>query len=130
MSDRYTHRNLLEVEDSAQKFGMGESHESRFSTEDLGAEQSGFSLHRIKPGKRQPFGHRHDDVEEMYIVIAGAGRAKLDDEIVELKPLDALRVSPGVIRAWEAGDDGLDILAFSPRRTDDRGEIIADWWTD
>jgi mannose-6-phosphate isomerase-like protein (cupin superfamily) len=126
----YTHKNLLEIEDSAEKFGMGEAQESRFSAEDLGAEQSGFSLHRIKPGQRQPFGHRHDDVEEMYVVIAGAGRAKFDDEVVDLKLLDAIRVSPGVMRSWEAGDEGLDILAFSPRRTDDRGEVVPGWWGD
>lgn len=130
MADPYTHKNLLEVEDSAAKSGMGEAQESRFSAEDLNAEQSGFSLHRIKPRQRQPFGHRHDDVEEVYIVIAGSGRAKLDDEIVELSLLDAIRVSPGVMRSWEAADEGLDILAFSPRRTDDRGEIVPDWWTD
>ena len=130
MSAPYTHLNLAEVEDSAVKFGFGDAHESRFANEDLETEQTGLSHHRVKPGKRQPFAHRHDDVEEVYVVLSGSGRVKLDDDIVELKRLDAVRVSPGVARAFEGGEDGLELLAFSPRRTDDRGEILQDWWTD
>lgn len=126
----YTHKNLLDVEDAAAKFGLGETHESYFATADLGGEQTGFSLHRLRPGRRQPFGHRHEDVEEVYVVVGGSGRAKLDDEIVELNRLDALRVSGGVTRAFEAGRDGLELLAFSPRRADDRGELLENWWGD
>jgi mannose-6-phosphate isomerase-like protein (cupin superfamily) len=126
----YTHKNLAEVEDSAVKFGFAETHESRFANEDLETEQTGLSVHRVKPGKRQPFAHRHDDVEEVYVVLSGSGRVKLDDDILELKRLDAVRVSPGVARAFEGGEAGLELLAFSPRRTDDRGEILQDWWTD
>ena len=126
----YTHRNLGEVEDAAAKHGFGETHEARFASEDLAADQTGFSHQRLKPGKRSPFGHRHDDAEEVYVVIAGSGRLKLDDDIVEVKPLDAIRVSAGVTRAFEAGADGLEFLAFGPRRTDDRGEVIQGWWVD
>ena len=124
----YTHKNLLEVEDAAEKFGMSESQESRFAYGDLGAEQTGFSLHRIKPGKRQPFGHHHDEAEEVYVVVGGSGRAKLGDDVIELKRLDAVRVSAGVMRGFEAGDEGLELLAFGPRRGDDRGEIVPGWW--
>jgi mannose-6-phosphate isomerase-like protein (cupin superfamily) len=127
MPGKYTHKNLLEVEDAAEKFGFSESHESRFAGGDYDAEQSGFSLHRIKPGKRMPFGHRHDEVEEIYVVVSGSGRVKLDDDVLELQRLDVVRVSPGVMRAWEAGDEGLEILAFSPR-SDDRGELVTGWW--
>ncbi|HET9508393.1 MAG TPA: cupin domain-containing protein [Gaiellaceae bacterium] len=130
MSAPYTHKNLADVEDAAVKFGFGDTHESRFANEDLETEQTGLSVHRVKPGKRQPFAHRHDDVEEVYVVLSGSGRVKLDEDIVELKRLDAVRVSPGVARAFEGGEDGLELLAFSPRRTDDRGEILQDWWTD
>ena len=124
----YTHKNLLEVEDAAEKFGFSESQESRFAYDDLDAEQSGFSLHRVKPGKRQPFGHRHDEVEEVYVVIGGSGRMKLDDDVIDVRRLDVVRVSPGVMRAFAAGDDGLEVLAFSPRRADDRGEVVPGWW--
>ena len=130
MSAPYTHKNLADVEDAAVKFGFGYTHESRFANEDLETEQTGLSFHRLKPGKRQPFAHRHDDVEEIYVVLSGSGRVKLDDDLVELKRLAAVRVSPGVARACEGGEDGLELLAFSPRRTDDRGEILQDWWTD
>jgi mannose-6-phosphate isomerase-like protein (cupin superfamily) len=126
--DDYTHKNLLEIEDAAEKFGMSESHESRFAYGDLGAEQTGLALHRFKPGKRQPFGHHHDEAEEVYVVVGGSGRVKLGDDTVELKQFDAVRVSAGVMRAFEAGDDGLDVLAFGPRRADDRGEIVQGWW--
>jgi mannose-6-phosphate isomerase-like protein (cupin superfamily) len=124
----YTHRNLGDVEDAAAKYGFGETHEARFANDDLATEQTGFSYQRIKAGKRYPFGHRHDEAEEVYVVIAGSGRLKLDDDIIEVKPLDAVRVSAGVTRAFEAGPEGLEFLAFGPRRADDRGEVIQGWW--
>jgi uncharacterized cupin superfamily protein len=130
MADSYTVKSLTEVEDSAEKFGLGDRQEAHFASEELGTKQTGFSFHRVKPGKRQGFGHRHDDVEEVYVIIGGAGRVKLDDEVLDLKRLDAVRVSAGITRAFEADDEGLELLAFSPRRTDDRGEIIQDWWSD
>ena len=127
---KYTHRNLLSVEDVAAKFGFVETQESRFANEDLQTEQTGVSHHRIRPGKRQAFAHRHERVEEVFVVLSGSGRAKLDDDVLELRPLDAVRVSPGVTRAFEAGDEGLEVLAFGPRRPDDRGEIVPSWWSD
>jgi mannose-6-phosphate isomerase-like protein (cupin superfamily) len=130
MADAYTHQNLNEVEDSASKFGFSETQEARFASGDLETEQTGFSHHRVKPGRRQGFGHRHDEAEEVYVVVSGSGRMKLDDDVVEITELDAIRVSPGVMRAFEAGDGGLEILAFGPRRSDDRGELVQGWWDD
>lgn len=131
MTTPYTRKNLNDVEDAAAKFGFEESQESRFVRGgDLDAEQTGLSFHRFRPGKRQGFAHRHDDVEEIYVVLSGSGRMKLDDEVIELERLDAIRVAPGVMRGFEADDGGLEILAFSPRREDDRGEIVPNWWTD
>src|SRR5436190_15159873 len=97
----YTVKKLTEVEDSAPKFGYGELQEARFATGDLEGEHTGVSHHRVKPGKRQGFGHKHENAEEVYVVVSGSGRMKLDDEIVDLEPLDAIRVAPGVIRAFE-----------------------------
>lgn len=130
MGHPYTHRSLNDVADSAGQFGLGEKQEARFASDELGTEQTGFSHHRIKPDQRQGFAHRHDEAEEVYVVVAGSGRMKLGDDIVELSQLDAVRVAPGVIRCFEAGPGGLEVLAFGPRRTDDRGEILNDWWTD
>lgn len=131
MTAPYTRRNLNDVEDAAAKLGFQDAQESRFVRgDDLSAEQTGLSFHRFKPGKRQGFAHRHEDVEEIYVVLAGSGRMKLDNEVIELGRLDAVRVSAGVMRGFEADDEGLEILAFSPRREDDRGEIVPGWWSE
>jgi mannose-6-phosphate isomerase-like protein (cupin superfamily) len=129
MSAAYTLKRLTDVEDSAPRFGFGETQEARFANDDLEVENTGVSLHRVKPGKRQGFAHRHENTEEVYVVLSGSGRAKLDEEIVALQALDALRVAPGVTRAFEGGDDGLELLAFGPRHEGD-GEIVPKWWAD
>ncbi len=125
----YTHKKLTEVKDSAPKFGFEELQEARFATKDLGAEETGIAHLRVKPGKRQAFAHKHDEAEEIYIVVAGSGRAKLDDDILELTELDAIRVSPGVTRQFEAGPVGLELVAVGPHHDGD-GEIFPGWWTD
>jgi mannose-6-phosphate isomerase-like protein (cupin superfamily) len=125
----YTIHKLTDTQDMAPKHGLDEQGEARFATDDLAAEQTGVSLQRLHPGKRQAFGHRHDEVEEVYVVISGSGRVKLDDEIQEIGTLDAIRVAPAVARAFEAGPEGLELLAFGPRRKGD-GEILQGWWTD
>jgi mannose-6-phosphate isomerase-like protein (cupin superfamily) len=125
----FTHKRLTDVKDSAPEFGMEEVQEARFARKDLDAERTGVSHHRLKPGQRSPFGHKHEDAEEVYVVIGGAGRMKLDDEIIEVERLDAIRVSPEVIRAFEAGEDGIEVLAVGARHDGD-GEVIPGWWSD
>jgi mannose-6-phosphate isomerase-like protein (cupin superfamily) len=125
----YTIRNLREVEDLAAKHGFGEAQEARFPRGDLEAQSTGVAYLILRPGKRQPFAHRHNDAEEIYVVLAGGGRIKLDDDIVELRPLDSVRMAPGVTRMLEAGPDGLEVLAFGPRHEDD-AEMVQDFWTD
>jgi mannose-6-phosphate isomerase-like protein (cupin superfamily) len=129
MANSHTHIKLTEVKDSAPEFGMGETHEARFANSELEAEQTGLSHFRLKPGKRQPFGHRHDEAEEVYIVLNGNGRIKLDDEIIQVQPLDAVRIAPQVTRAVEAGRGGIEYIAVGPRYEGD-GELIQGWWTD
>jgi mannose-6-phosphate isomerase-like protein (cupin superfamily) len=129
MPDSFTLKRLTDVEDQAPGFGASEMQEARFAHADLDAEQTGVSLMVVKPGRRQAFAHRHEQAEEVYVVVCGSGREKLDDEIVEIGALDALRVAPGVTRQFEAGDEGIQFLAFGPRRQGD-GEIVSDWWTD
>lgn len=124
----YTHLNIESVEDSAAKHGFGETGESRFPGGDLGAEQTGVAHHRLKPGKRQQFGHRHDEAEEIYVVIGGSGRIKIDDDVVELRVLDAVRLAPQATRQLEAGPEGLEFVAFGPRHSGD-GEILPGWWS-
>jgi quercetin dioxygenase-like cupin family protein len=125
----YTIRNLRETEDSAPKFGLGELGEAHFPRQELGAESIGLAYQVLRPGKRQAFGHRHENAEEIYVVLAGGGRIRLDDEIVEIGELDAIRVAPELTRSFEAGPDGLAVLAFGPRHEGD-GAIQQDFWTD
>jgi mannose-6-phosphate isomerase-like protein (cupin superfamily) len=124
----YTIKNLREVEDVAPKSGFDAIQEARFPRRDLEAADTGLAYHRVKPGQRG-FGHRHENAEEIYVVLSGSGRMKLDDEIVELKPLDAVRVAPPVVRAFEAGPDGLDLLAFGPHHEGDGEVLREDVWS-
>ena len=128
MGAPYTLKKLTDVSDAAPKFGVDEIQEARFAGGELDAAQTGVSYHCVKPGKRQGFAHRHENAEEVYVVLRGSGRVKLDDEILDIDTLDAIRVSPPVMRSFEAGPDGLDVLAFGPHHEND-GEIVQDWWT-
>jgi mannose-6-phosphate isomerase-like protein (cupin superfamily) len=122
----YTIKNLKEVEDAAAEAGIADSLEARFAHEDLDAERSGISYQVVKAGQPQPFAHRHGEMEEIYVVISGTGRVKLDDKVEDVRPLDAIRVGPSVVRAFQAGDEDLVLLAFSPRAAGD-AEIVKDF---
>ena len=121
--------NLRDVEDSAVKFGLSDTQEARFPRGVLRAEQTGMNFLRVKPSRREAFAHRHRDAEEVYVVLSGSGRVKLDDELVELEPLDVVRVSPGVTRSFEAGAAGLEVLIFGPHVEGD-GETVDGFWSD
>ena len=127
MSD-YAKVNLREVEDQAPSFGLAEMGESRFARRALGAETVGLAYYVVLPGQRQPFGHCHSEDEEIYVVLSGSGRARVGDEIVELGRFDALRVAPAATRAFEAGDDGLELVAFGSHHEGDcvrsQGELL------
>jgi mannose-6-phosphate isomerase-like protein (cupin superfamily) len=126
----YTIRNLRDVEDLAAKHGFGEVQEARFPRGDLEAERTGLMYLILKPGKRSAFGHRHNEAEEIYVVIRGSGRLKLDDELVEVRELDAVRIGPSVARSAEAGAEGLELLAFGPRHKGDAEILEGDFWSD
>jgi mannose-6-phosphate isomerase-like protein (cupin superfamily) len=129
MADRWTHKNLSEVKDSAPEFGFGEHGEMRFAREAFDAEDAGFTYHRSNPNVHSGFGHRHQEAEEIYVVISGSGRAKLDDEIIELERLDVIRVAPDVWRSFSAGPEGLELIAFGARHDGD-GEVDPQWWVE
>ena len=122
----FTIKNLKEVEDSAVEGGLSDYIEARFAQGDLGSDRSGISYQVVKAGKRQPFAHRHGEMEEIYVVLSGTGRVKLDNEIADVGPLDAIRIAPAVTRAFEASDDDLVLLAFSPKAPGD-AEIVKDF---
>lgn len=123
----YTKKNVSEINDSALEFGIGEIQEARFPAKDLDSKETGVGHLRLKPGKRQAFGHVHDEAEEIYFVIGGTGRVALDDDIVELAPGDFLRVAPEVKRRFEAGVDGLEYVVFGTAHEGD-GAIDNDFW--
>ena len=102
----------------------------RFARPALGSPELGVSRFTYEPGARMPFGHRHREQEEIYVVVAGAGRAKLDDEIIEIQQWDAVRVAPSVIRSFEAGPDGMDVICIGGRKPavgDNEG--FPDFWS-
>src|SRR3954454_11455887 len=131
----FTLKNLKEdLEDVGSRFDGAPDLEFRLATDALELEQSGLSYQRVPPSYRFPYGHTHKTQEEVYVVLRGSGRMKLDDEIVELKEWDAVRVPPGTWRGYEAGPEGLEILVIGApslgegRREDVEGE--RDWWAD
>jgi uncharacterized cupin superfamily protein len=125
----YTIKNIKEIDDSAEQFGLSPELEARFGRKELGSERSGVSYQRLAPNFRQPFGHRHADQEETYIVVGGSGRAKVGDEVVELRRWDALRVSPETARAFEGGEGGLELVVFGAGEAGDT-DMIDDFWPD
>ncbi|MBC7645323.1 MAG: hypothetical protein H7123_09355, partial [Thermoleophilia bacterium] len=103
---------LREAEDSAPEFGFGDVQEARFVSKDLGCEQTALSLQRVKPNERGAFGPKHATQEELYVVVAGSGKVKLGDPMRDLTTWDAVRVAAATPRAFEAGPDGLEFIAF------------------
>jgi mannose-6-phosphate isomerase-like protein (cupin superfamily) len=124
----YSRINLDELENVAAKHGITDQ-EARFPREPLGLGTSALAHLRVKPGARQPFAHKHQEAEEVHVVLSGSGRLKLDDEIVEVGPRDVIRVGPSVTRAFEAGPEGLEYIVFSERREGD-AEMVQDFWTE
>ena len=125
----FTVLNLREVEDMAPRFDLAPDLEARYARKALGLENSGLTLFKIAPNYRVPFGHRHGEQEEVYIVVRGSARVRVEDEIVELGAWDAIRLPPSATRGMEAGADGAEIIAFGAPSTDNRdAELVEDFW--
>ena len=126
----YTLLNLKsDVDDSGERFGYAPHMEARFARKPLNLEQSGISYFKLAPGFRVPFGHLHSEQEEVYVLLSGSARVKLDDEILELKPMDAVRIPTGTTRGFEAADEGAEILAFGAPNTDNKDiEMDQGFW--
>ena len=129
----FTHRNIkADLEDVGPRFDGAPDLEFRLATKALELERSGLGYQRIPANVRFPYGHTHATQEEVYVVVSGSGRMALDDEVVELKAWDAVRVAPGTWRGYEAGPDGLELLVIgAPNLGDDpRSDVEGqrDWW--
>ena len=127
MSKRYGKTNFDDVADLAAQFGMEDVGEARYLREDVGAEGIGASLYRMNPGRRTGFGHRHAAVEELYVVLSGSGRVRIDDDVLDVRALDAVRVAPEAVREFESGPDGMVLLATGTHADGD-GELVQGFW--
>lgn len=131
----FTLRNLKQdMEDLGAQFDGAPDLEFRLATKELELERSGLGYQLLPPGYRFPYGHTHNKQEEVYVVLRGSGRMKLDEEIVDLHEWDAVRVPPGMWRGYEAGPEGLEILVIgAPNLGDAQREDVEgqrDWWTE
>ncbi|HEY1540740.1 MAG TPA: hypothetical protein VGF63_15160 [Solirubrobacteraceae bacterium] len=128
MTTQHTTTNLDDIKDLAPEHGMGEIGEARFARTALGAEKIGLANYRMNAGRRLGFGHRHGEVEEIYLILAGSGRFKIEDEIIEVGARDVVYCPPSAMREWEAGPDGMEIVAFGGH-AEGEAEMQKDWWT-
>jgi mannose-6-phosphate isomerase-like protein (cupin superfamily) len=126
---RHTIVNLKQVEPSQAARAAGiDAHMSRSR---LDSEHLGVSYFRYPPDFRPGTGHRHHEQEEAYVVVAGSGQVRLDDEVVDLKQWDVVRVAPDVVRGFRAGPEGLELIAVDADRPEGGdGVPVKDWWTD
>jgi mannose-6-phosphate isomerase-like protein (cupin superfamily) len=127
MSD-YTHKRLPDVDDMAPQFGMPAEMQARFAARPLDLERTGLTYFRLAPGFRIPFAHRHEDQEEVYVVVRGSARIKVGDDVLELSELDAVRVAGDTLRNLEAGPDGAEVIAFGEHAGEDQSEMVPGWW--
>jgi mannose-6-phosphate isomerase-like protein (cupin superfamily) len=124
----FTKLNLKDdVDNAAERFGYAPDLEARFARNAMGLEGGGFSYQRLAPNFRAPSAHRHKTHEEVYVIVSGAGRIKIEDEVHDLRQWDAVRVPPHTARAFEAGPDGLELLAIGFAKGGD-AEMIEDFW--
>ena len=124
MASDYAIKNFEDIEPSG-----AEGIDGRFSRKFLDSTELGVSRWRYEPGRQVP-GHRHEVQEEVYTIIRGSGRVKLDDEIIEIKQWDVIRVAPNVARGFEAGPDGLEIIAAGGSKPDGGdGVLVEDHWS-
>jgi uncharacterized cupin superfamily protein len=125
----FTKLNLKDdVENASERFGLAPQMEARFARRAMGLEGGGFSYQKLAPDFRAPLAHRHKTQEEVYVIVSGSGRIKIEDEVHDLRQWDAIRLAPQTARAFEAGPDGLELLAIGFAAGGD-AETLKDFWT-
>jgi len=83
---------------------------------DLNLQGVGLGLANVPRGKGYTFMHSHGEQEEVYIVLSGSGIIRIEDEDIDLRPGDFVRVAPQAKRALKASDESdlLVIIAGAP----------------
>jgi mannose-6-phosphate isomerase-like protein (cupin superfamily) len=120
-----------DVQDMAPQFELSPNLEARFGRRDLEADNFAVSYMRVAPNFRIPFGHTHREQEELYVVLSGGGRLKLDDDVLEVGQWDAIRIPSETMRDFEGGAEGAELLLFgAPRGESNDAEMEPGWWTD
>lgn len=128
----YTALQLNEVEDQAPNIGLPSEYQLRMARVPLNCENCGVSYQRLAPDFRMPYGHNHKVQEEIFVLINGSARMKLDDDVIEMKPWTAVRVAPETMRALKAGPEGAELVAIGAPNTGpgDGKENVRGWWSD
>ena len=105
--------------------------EFRSLTEALGAEQLAVTLLRIPPHSdfEQGTGHRHSEIEEIYLVTRGTLTMRFGDEVKEVGPGSAVRVAPQTVRSHRnEGDEPVEMWAISRNNDHSDSEKVDDFW--
>jgi mannose-6-phosphate isomerase-like protein (cupin superfamily) len=128
----YTAKNLKEIENQGVRFGLDENDmELRMAKDPLECSACGLSYMKLGPGYRPPFGHTHKTQEEIYILVSGSARMKLGDELVEMTPFTAVRVSPETMRGYQGGPEGAELIVIgTPRTGGGDADTVGGWWAD
>lgn len=128
----YTHLNLKDdVDDQAPNFGLAPDLEFRMARVPLEMENAGVSYLRIAPGFRMPFGHKHKQQEEVYVLVKGSAKIKIEDDVHELKQWDAVRLHRNTMRSFEGGPEGAEFIAIgAPNTGPGDADMTQDWWSD
>jgi mannose-6-phosphate isomerase-like protein (cupin superfamily) len=128
----YSVQNLNEVQNQGENFGLNpDEMQLRMAKDPLECQNAGISLLRLGAGYRAPFGHKHKSQEEIYILVKGDAKMKIEDEVVEMQPMTAVRVDPGTMRGYEAGSEGADLIVIgAPRTGPGDGDMEPGWWSD
>jgi mannose-6-phosphate isomerase-like protein (cupin superfamily) len=127
----YTALQINEVEDQAPNIGLPAEMQLRMARVPLNCEKCGISYLRLAPGFRMPYGHTHKVQEEVFILVSGSARMKLDDDVIDVKPWTAVRVAPETMRSLEAGPEGAELVAIgAPNTGPGDGNNVLGWWSD
>ena len=118
-----------DVENMSERFGLAPNMEARFARNAMDLQGGGFSYQKLAPGFQAPFGHKHERQEEVYVIVGGSGRIKIDDDVVDLAQWDVITFAPQKMRAFEAGPDGLELLAIGFGEGGD-ADMVQDFWSD